>query len=75
MGWIDWYSVDIAAGNCAAFLQALLVPVVAWLAQRLAILWIPEQSHVATMWHYMVHHCRSGLFAKLCAHHAQRLIS
>jgi hypothetical protein len=54
MSWVDRQSIEIAAGNCAAFLQALLVPVVAWLAQGLAILWIPEQSHVATMRHDVI---------------------
>ena len=40
---IDWTAIEITAHDDAGFLQPLLIAVVAALAQRLMVCWVPKQ--------------------------------
>lgn len=67
-------SIETTAAHSSGFLQALLVTVVALLAQCLVVAWIPKQFVVALMRNdvidYICHHC-----VPLClVHHTQRVL-
>lgn len=72
---IERDAVDIASNDTPAALQALLVHVVAALAQRLMIDWVPEELVVAFVRRDVVDYfSRNDLTATLMIH-AQRMLA
>ena len=75
MSGVDRLAVLGAAKDPARLLEALLVRVMAVLAQRLPVGAIPEQLHVAVMGMDMIDHCRLGDATMALAFSAQRMFA
>ena len=65
---INWYAIDITTNFTARHFKPFFVPVMAWLAQRLPVVSIPKQLHIAFMGRDVIHHRGFNYLAKLKVH-------
>ena len=72
---VSGHAAQVAAGTFAALFLALLMRVVALLAQRLPVLTIPEQATVTTVGLDVVNHIAGNDSPQLSVHHTQRMLS
>jgi hypothetical protein len=70
---IERDAIEVAADYSTGHLKALLVTVVASLAQRLVVGWFPEELLVALVRLDVVNHRGCRYLAVLHAHHAKRM--
>lgn len=73
VAWVNRHAIEAAADHGAGLLQALLVSVVALLAQRLVVLRIPEQFVVALVRDDVIDHLGGYDAALLLVHDANRV--
>lgn len=71
---VNRYAIEATTDHGAGLLLALLVSVVALLAQRLVVLWIPEQFVVALMRDDVIDHLGRDGTALLLMHHAEGML-
>lgn len=72
---VNRYAIEAAADHSAGLLQALLVSVVAPLAQCLVVLWIPEQFMVALVRDDVIDHVGGYRLSLLLVHHAEGMLA